>query len=79
MGKGGIARYEQFLLFPQCFQNTYTGDTLEPRLFGKGLKLLRFEAFRSGDRPTYFDQEAFRCDVTSRVTTGHTTGISNDL
>ena len=25
--KGEIARYEQFLLFPQCFQKTYTADT----------------------------------------------------
>ena len=24
--KGEIARYEQFLLFPQCFQNTWTAD-----------------------------------------------------
>ena len=23
MGKGEIARYEQFLLFPQCFQNAW--------------------------------------------------------
>ena len=27
MGKGEIARYEQFLLFPQCFQKTRTADT----------------------------------------------------
>ena len=27
VGKGEIARYEQFLLFPQCFQNTCTTDT----------------------------------------------------
>ena len=27
VGKGEIARYEQFLLFPQCFQMTYTVDT----------------------------------------------------
>ena len=26
MGKGEIARYEQFLLFPQCFQKTFTAD-----------------------------------------------------
>ena len=26
-GKGEIARYEQFLLFPQCFQKTLTADT----------------------------------------------------
>ena len=27
VGKGEIARYEQFLLFPQCIQKTYTADT----------------------------------------------------
>ena len=26
-GKGEIARYEQFLLSPQCFQKTSTADT----------------------------------------------------
>ena len=26
-GKREIARYEQFLLFPQCFQKTCTADT----------------------------------------------------
>ena len=27
VGKGEIARYEQFLLFPQCFQRICTEDT----------------------------------------------------
>ena len=27
VGKGEIARYEQFLPFPQCFQKTCTADT----------------------------------------------------
>ena len=27
MGKGEIACYEQFLLFPQYFQKTFTADT----------------------------------------------------
>ena len=27
VGKREIARYEQFLLFPQCFQKTGTADT----------------------------------------------------
>ena len=27
VGKGEIARYEQFLLFPQCFQKTLSADT----------------------------------------------------
>ena len=31
-GKGEIARYEQFLLFPQCFQKTCTADTQKPGL-----------------------------------------------
>ena len=27
VGKGEIARYKQFLLFPQCFQKTSSADT----------------------------------------------------
>ena len=53
MGKGEIARYEQFLLFPQCFQKACfpgasKGDILwewvdeRPRVF----KDLEKEAFR---------------------------------
>ena len=34
MGKGEIARYEQFLLFPQCFQRHSTADMLKPGFFG---------------------------------------------
>ena len=37
MGKWEIAVFEQFLLFPQCFQRTYTPNTWKPGLFGKGL------------------------------------------
>ena len=32
VGKGEIAHYEQFLLFPKCFQKTITADTLKPEL-----------------------------------------------
>ena len=32
VGKGGIAHYKQFLLFPQCFQKTCTADTWKPGL-----------------------------------------------
>ena len=32
VGKGDFARYEQFLLFPHCFQKCYTADTLKPQL-----------------------------------------------
>ena len=27
VGKGETACYKQFLIFPQCFQKTYTADT----------------------------------------------------
>ena len=30
VGKGEIAHHEQFLLFPHCFQKTYTADTEKP-------------------------------------------------
>ena len=32
VGKGEIARYEQFLPFPLCFQKTCTADTYKPGL-----------------------------------------------
>ena len=38
VGKGEIARYEQFLLFPQCFQKTCTADNKNKGLFGKRLR-----------------------------------------
>ena len=38
VGKGEIARYEQFLLFPKCFQRLVLQTRKNQRLFGKGLK-----------------------------------------
>ena len=38
LGKGGIARYEQFLLYPQCFQRLILQTHKNQGLFGKGLK-----------------------------------------
>ena len=38
VGKGEIARYEQFLLFPQCFQKLALQTRRNQGLFGKGLK-----------------------------------------
>ena len=43
--KGEIARYEQFLLFPQCFQNTYTAD--KPGLVWERVNPLSGEKFLS--------------------------------
>ena len=45
VGKGEIARYKQFLLFPLCFQKTFTADTKNQGLFGKGLK--KFKLFHT--------------------------------
>ena len=36
--KGEIARNEQFLLFPQCFQKTFTADRLKPVLVWERVK-----------------------------------------
>ena len=39
VGKGEIARYEQVLLFPQCFQKTCAADLRKKKqgFFGRGL------------------------------------------
>ena len=39
VGKGEIARYERFLLFPQCFQKLVLQTRKNQGLFGKGLTL----------------------------------------
>ena len=39
MGKGEIARYEQFLLFPQCFQKVCFQGRQKVSLCGNGLKV----------------------------------------
>ena len=38
MGKGEIAHYEQFLLFPECFQETLTADTEKAGLVWERVK-----------------------------------------
>ena len=45
VGKGEIARNEQFLLFPPCFQKTCTGDVKKKKkgLFRKGLTRTKTE------------------------------------
>ena len=40
VGKGEIARHEQFLLFPQCFQKLCVVDASNKNLRSKGLKPL---------------------------------------
>ena len=39
VGKGEVARYEQFLLVPQCFQKVVQQTRKNQGLFGKGLML----------------------------------------
>ena len=38
VGKGEIARHEQFLLFPQCFLQTCTADTEKPGIVWERVK-----------------------------------------
>ena len=48
VGKGEIARYEQFLLFPQRFQKTCTADTYNPGLVWESVKVPVEATFLSG-------------------------------
>ena len=56
VGKGEIAWYKQFLLFPQCFQKTWTADMYKTCLvlFGKGLDYIgsKFLLFCKVNLPT---------------------------
>ena len=40
VGKGEIAHYEQFLLFPQCFQKAFFPGRQKVSLCGNGLKCI---------------------------------------
>ena len=40
-GKGEITRHEQFLLFPQCFQKTFTAYLLKQKLVLERVKLCK--------------------------------------
>ena len=53
VGKGEIARYEQFLLFPQCFQNICTTDTYKPELVWERVKRV-FNKMRFASRLRLF-------------------------
>ena len=44
---GEIARYEQFLLFPQCFQDLYCKHIKNQGLFGKSLKHIIITSFNT--------------------------------
>ena len=46
VGNGEISHYEQFLLFPQCFQKTCTATRKNQGLFWKGLKEITLIGFR---------------------------------
>ena len=39
-GKGEFARYDQFILFPYCFQKISNVDTLKPGIVWERLKLV---------------------------------------
>ena len=43
VGKGEIARYEQFILFPQCFQKTCTTKTYKSGLVWEWVKNIQIK------------------------------------
>ena len=51
VGKGEIARYEQFLLSPQCFPKTFNADTLKPGLVWGRVKKFQGERLLSIQLP----------------------------
>ena len=51
MGKGEIAHYEQFLLFPQCFQKWSVVDMLKP--VSMELRVNPFPNTKFSDRPKF--------------------------
>ena len=46
VGKGENAHYEQFFLFPQCFQKTCTADTQKPGLIWERVKKKKLNALK---------------------------------
>ena len=49
VGKGEIALYEQFLLFPHCFQKKNTADTQKPGIVWERANLSYAKAFHSDE------------------------------
>ena len=69
MGKGEIARQEQFLLFPQCFLETCTADMLKQELVWErvklsiarsGLTLSQMTNFLDLSKPKEFSDDNFK-------------------
>ena len=66
VGKGEIARYEQFLLFPRCFQKTCKNQGL----FGKGLKLQKNivgKGENAGYQNVFFYPKCFQAHTTAHL------------
>ena len=53
VGKGEIARYEQFLLFPQCFQKAFSPGRQKVSLCGNGLKHRPLTRTKFGSHSSY--------------------------
>ena len=61
VGKGEIARYEQFLLFPQCFQKAcFPGAS-------KGVIVWEWVKGNILDQPTIFSEDTYTSLVVSVV------------
>ena len=66
MGKGEIARYEQFLLFPQCFQKTCAADTLKPGLVWERVIPLPDDKILDSSKLKEFADDNFEFDENGR-------------
>ena len=82
MGKGEIARYEQFLLFPLCFQKTCTANSRVPR--GSVVKCFTRNPGVLGSSRTassgFFRRSVLGQDTSeSQPSTGETQGSMNNV
>ena len=67
VGKGEIARYEQFLLFPQCFQKACTADTLKPGLVWE---MVKYSSVSIGEHKAFIAVED-RDQIAQKVQSDH--------
>ena len=58
MGKGEIARYEQFLLFPQCFQKACFPGASKGVIVWEWVKLLSDKNFQTSNMKALADNKA---------------------
>ena len=61
VGKEEIARFEQFLIFPQCFQKTHTADIWNPGLVWVRVKTIPNDQILDSTKLMAFAEKQNKC------------------